>query len=553
MEKFKGILWQRDSYTDRLIMLFRYASLSSGLGISLFGALVALGVFPSERFNIESFVILSTLFLIIGISQYFDRKPSMTKAISRVISLHLLAMSYLLLITGFQSPLTIAWLVLFVATYFYFDKRAFLLSVCVLALTAFLDTLLLTESITINYVINNITIFSMLTLVGSLMAWLGHIQAQEHDEFIMTRINEGLQRDRMLSLINSMGDAIINTDANGTIVTYNAASLSLFDTNESLNGKKIDDILHLKDKDGKIVPLFGTVSERGSLMLREDLSFHFGDGDVMRLSVNASPVRTSYSSVSSRGGYIFIMRDITRTKSLEEERDEFISVVSHELRTPIAIAEGTVSNAQVLMQHKAAPEKITEALAKAHEQTMYLAKMVNDLSTLSRAERGISSAPEDVDLDRLLRSLYHEYTPQAAEKKLHLNLNIKGKLGTLTTSKLYLEEILQNFITNAIKYTQQGAVTIHAERAGDNIKIGIEDTGIGISKSDQRYIFKKFYRSEDYRTRETSGTGLGLYVVGKLADKIGATIDVTSRLNHGSTFTVSVPNIKKNNDAKNKK
>src|SRR5690606_35912870 len=136
-----------------------------------------------------------------------------------------------------------------------------------------------------------------------------------------------------------------------------------------------------------------------------------------------------------------------------------------------------------------------------------------------------------------------------AAKKLHLNLNIKGKLGTLTTSKLYLEAILQNFITNAIKYTQQGAVTIHAERAGDNIKIGIEDTGIGITKSDQRYIFKKFYRSEDYRTRETSGTGLGLYVVGKLADKIGATIDVTSRLNHGSTFTVSVPNIKKNNDA----
>lgn len=543
MEKFKGILWQRDSYTDRLIMLFRYASLMSGIGITFYGALVALGVFPSERYSLEAFIVLSMLFLVIGISQYFDRKPSMRKAVSRVISLHLLAMSFLLLITGFQSPLTIAWLVLFVATYFYFDKRAFLMSVCLLAFTAFLDTILLTNPITLQYIINNITIFSMLTLVGSLMAWLGHIQAQEHDEFVISRMNEGLQRDRMLSLINSMGDAIINTDADGTIITYNAASLNLFDTNESLNGKKLDDLLKLQDQEGKAIHLFEAVSKRGSLMLREDLSFHFADGEVMRLGVNASPVRTSYSSIAARGGYIFIMRDITKTKSLEEERDEFISVVSHELRTPITITEGTISNAQVLMERAAPKEKITDALSEAHDQTLYLAKMVNDLSTLSRAERGVNSTPEEVDVEQLIRSLYHEYQLQATEKKLDLNINIKGKIGTLITSRLYLEEILQNFITNAIKYTQEGSVTIHAERVGDAVKLGIEDSGIGISKSDQRKVFNKFYRSEDYRTRETSGTGLGLYVVGKLAHKIDAKIDITSRLNHGSTFAITVTNM----------
>jgi len=73
----------------------------------------------------------------------------------------------------------------------------------------------------------------------------------------------------------------------------------------------------------------------------------------------------------------------------------------------------------------------------------------------------------------------------------------------------------------------------------------VKDTGIGISKSDQQKIFQKFFRSEDYRTRETNGTGLGLYVARKLASKIGTKISFTSRLNHGSTFSFSLPVIKK--------
>ena len=77
--------------------------------------------------------------------------------------------------------------------------------------------------------------------------------------------------------------------------------------------------------------------------------------------------------------------------------------------------------------------------------------------------------------------------------------------------------------------------------AKGGVQIEVSDTGIGISKSDQKHIFEKFYRSEDYRTRESSGTGLGLYVCQKLAEKIGLDISFESRLNHGSTFTVLVP------------
>ncbi|HEU4715655.1 MAG TPA: ATP-binding protein, partial [Candidatus Saccharimonadales bacterium] len=113
--------------------------------------------------------------------------------------------------------------------------------------------------------------------------------------------------------------------------------------------------------------------------------------------------------------------------------------------------------------------------------------------------------------------------------------------GEVNTSRLYLKELLQNFVTNAIKYTREGSITMVVKRDGDKITFEVKDTGIGISKSDQAKIFTKFYRSEDYRTRETNGTGLGLYVATKLAKKLGTHIKFKSRLNHGSSFSITIP------------
>lgn len=111
----------------------------------------------------------------------------------------------------------------------------------------------------------------------------------------------------------------------------------------------------------------------------------------------------------------------------------------------------------------------------------------------------------------------------------------------MKTSKLYLEEILQNFITNSLKYTHEGGITIATSEDAEGLRIKVIDTGIGISKFDQKRIFQKFYRSEDYRTRETSGTGLGLYVCKKLAEKLHVQIVFESRLNNGSTFSMVIP------------
>jgi two-component system phosphate regulon sensor histidine kinase PhoR len=275
------------------------------------------------------------------------------------------------------------------------------------------------------------------------------------------------------------------------------------------------------------------------------LNYSYDDDDQIRLEITYAPIRSNYSRSSkseAHDGYIIIARDVTKAKSLEEERDEFISVTSHELRTPLTIAEGTISNVQVMMEHPdATPSMLKDAVNTAHEQIIFLANMVNDLSTLSRAERGVADGAEDIDIRELAHKLHDKYASEASAKKLHLDLDLSPKLGVVHVSRLYLEELLQDLLTNSIKYTKKGSVTIAFKQKGDSVHLAIKDTGIGISKSDQAKIFTKFYRSEDYRTRETSGTGLGLYIAAKLAHKMGTKIVTISRLNFGSTFSIILP------------
>lgn len=239
------------------------------------------------------------------------------------------------------------------------------------------------------------------------------------------------------------------------------------------------------------------------------------------------------------------MRDITHEKSLEEERDEFISVISHELRTPIAIAEGDISNAQLLANKRGSHIDITQALEEAHQQVIFLSNLINDLSTLARAERGkLEVNSTGINVTNLIESLAKNYEMEAESKHLKLITDISPHLELLYTTELYVREILQNFITNALKYTPEGSITLRAQPKDEGVEFQVSDTGIGISRNDQDKVFNKFFRSEDYRTRQTSGTGLGLYITAKLASLIKAKLSVESQLNEGSTFSIYVPSLK---------
>lgn len=355
--------------------------------------------------------------------------------------------------------------------------------------------------------------------------------------------SEKLERERLKSLVNNMADGVIALDEKLKVALYNGAALSILDVNGSIDNKSIDHVFSLIDENNQPIDLVKTIRECKNSKIFRDYRMKYSDDSVVNLYISIAPVHLGFGKTGSQG-YVLLMRDITREKSLEEERDEFISVVSHELRTPITIAEGNISNALFTVENSGDLTFVKKALVEAHDQVIFLASMINDLATLSRAERGkLTVDIEEFNAKNLLEELADNYSIEASKKGLKFGVRIDPKLELLKSNKLYVHEIIQNLVTNAIKYTDKGSVFVSAKQQANGIQVSVEDSGIGISKPDQDKIFDKFFRSEDFRTRDHSGTGLGLYVTMKLMHLVNADIDVKSKLNVGSTFSVTFPNL----------
>ncbi len=373
------------------------------------------------------------------------------------------------------------------------------------------------------------------------------LQALIREQQADSPASAAFERERLLSLINSMADAVIATDEYGKIMLYNGAALNILDINANLQNKSIDELATIVDRNNQVVNVSDFVTKVKTQITDRDLRIKYPDESYSNLYISVAPVRLGFGKEGTKG-FVVLLRDITREKSLEEERDEFISVVSHELRTPIAIAEGNIGNAEFIVDKSGGDAKIKDALKVAHEQIIFLSGMINDLATLSRAERGkLTLIVEPINVYELIEDLASTYTPDAEKKNLQLNTKSDPGLELLHSSQLYVKEILQNFVTNSIKYTEEGSVSIAAKQEENGVRFEVSDTGIGISKSDQERVFDKFFRSEDYRTRANSGTGLGLYVTIKLARIIHAEIDLESELNKGSTFSIFIPSLEDSN------
>ncbi len=531
----------------RTVKSFKAVGVLIPVYMVILNLLVHFGIIKtSSSIGNYAFILFSFWWLLVGILQFFIK--TYTKFILKLIFIcyHLLFGAFLIFVVGISSPFIVIWILFSIASFLFISIRGFFYSFLFFIGFIALDVVIHENSVQI--LIADLLTLTMVIIVTSTITAVINFIHTDKKALDDSKAHELLQRNRILTIINNLADAVLSTDSNGVIVIYNAACLNLLNTNISLNGKNINEIFPLVDQDGKKINLFDEFEKSKTVTVRDDLDYFFNDNDKMRLEITFSSIRSNFTEQKrqNRDGYVAIIRDITKEKDLEEERDEFISVVSHELRTPITIAEGTISNVQVMMGHPDVTDSmLKDSVDLAHKQIVFLAGMVNDLSTLSRAERGVADSAEIIDIKELAHNLHNKYYPEAQEKGLQFNLDIEPRIGYVNTSRLYLEEMLQNFITNSIKYTKKGGVTLTFSKKNEKIIFSIKDTGIGISKSDQQKIFHKFYRSEDYRTRETSGTGLGLYIAAKLAYKIGAKIKLTSRLNYGSTFSFSLPEFKK--------
>jgi two-component system, OmpR family, phosphate regulon sensor histidine kinase PhoR len=358
---------------------------------------------------------------------------------------------------------------------------------------------------------------------------------------VVTASGDNLDHNRLLVLINSMADGVVAVDENLKVALTNSQALEVLDVNE-LRGKQLNQILDLVDKNDAKIDIETLVSKISEPFNTRDWRLKYKDGSLINLAFNVSPVHLSFGR-QSNGGWVILLRDITAEKSLEEEREDFISVASHELRTPITIAEGNVSNAMMLVDKGGSMETMQKTLSVAHDQIIFLGNLINDLAMLSRADRGkLALSIESFDVKKMIEVLASDYRSQAEKKGLQLIVLADDELGSLSSSQLYVREILQNFITNSLKYTVKGSITLSAKPLKNGIEFSVSDTGIGISKSEQAKLFSKFFRSDDWRVKKISGTGLGLYVTGKLIRLLGGQISQESQLDEGTEFKVFIPN-----------
>ena len=456
---------------------------------------------------------------------------------------HLLVGLFLIFLTPIFGPYFLLFvLLLFISTYWHGFNG--------LALSFVIDAIIILNALWYQgFKLNDSAIFEtilrliLLISIGSLFVHMTATDRNERKRLVKVSEEAHFERSRLLSLINSMADAVVAISKNGNILLYNGAALDLLNTNISLDNKQLADFLKLYDESEKVIDIIAEAHKSDTVIKREDLSFISNEGQEVDVYLSISPIRLSYADGGDEG-FILVLRDITKEKSLDEQRDEFISVASHELRTPIAIMEGNISTAMLEKYSKSMDPEALKLLQQAHQNILFLSDLVNDLTTLARAERGVLDVElEEVDAVEVAQKLGKDYKRQAEEKGLALTVNVPAILPSIVSNYHRVQEILQNFVTNAIKYTEKGGVSITLEQSAerDGVIFSVKDTGIGIGPSDKKHVFAKFYRSEDFRTRKNNGTGLGLYISRQLAKKLGGKIEFESKLNQGSIFSLWLP------------
>jgi signal transduction histidine kinase len=217
--------------------------------------------------------------------------------------------------------------------------------------------------------------------------------------------------------------------------------------------------------------------------------------------------------------------------------------MSHEFRTPLnAILGYTSMLLQGVNGELTAPQK--RNLGRVDSNAKHLLNIINDLLDISRIEAGkMPLHVEQFELPTLVAELLAEVEPLIQKARLSASTELPSELPPLTSDRQKVKQIVLNLLTNAIKFTPQGAVRVSAgyDRERDEAAISVEDTGIGIAEKDQQKIFEDFRQADDSVTRQYGGAGLGLSICRRLANMLGGRITVESKVGAGSMFTLRVP------------
>jgi PAS domain S-box-containing protein len=344
------------------------------------------------------------------------------------------------------------------------------------------------------------------------------------------------------ALFTSMGDGAIATDEFGRIVRINPVAQKILGYSEKeAVGEWFPKIVVALDQTLTPVSLIDRPITKAFLTgksISEKMMYRTKTGDYRPVAVTVSPILLNKRPI----GAIEVFRDITLEREVDRMKSEFISLASHQLRTPLSaiktyshmLIEGYMGD--LVPAQKKALRTILGASNRMNE-------LVNMLLNVTRIESGsIATNPKMHNMNRLAEECVRELQLSAAEKQINIELMLPQSHVNVRTDNLIAKEILINLVSNAIKYTpDEGTVTITLETTPDNVIFEVKDTGVGIPKYSQDHVFTKFFRAENVVKKETTGTGLGLYLVKGLVDTLGGKVWFKSVENKGSSFFFSLP------------
>ncbi len=364
-------------------------------------------------------------------------------------------------------------------------------------------------------------------------------------------------------ILNSIGEALLATDENGTIefVNSKATKLLLLQRSQIL-GENYKNILTLekngepvKQKDHPIAEvLHNAKTYESSADEKDKYQLSLRSGEKFSVTMTITPVQV-FGLVQ---GAIFLFKDASIEEQINKSKNEFVSLASHQLRTPLNIANWYLE--KILSEKKGKlNKKQREYLEDLKDNNSRMSTLVADLLTVSRLELGkTNKKSEEVNLSKLVRTIAKEISPIVEEKSLQLKIVdhcsdavLKHSDNSLTTV------IIQNLLTNAAKYTQEDGeifITLRSVQAHEQLNsaqklvsekpgfvISVKDSGIGIPAEQQGKIFSKLYRADNAQQVDVSGTGLGLYVTQSFAHELGGFVWFISEKDMGSEFSVYLP------------
>ncbi len=352
------------------------------------------------------------------------------------------------------------------------------------------------------------------------------------------------------AILQSIGECLFVTNGAGQVVLVNKAFEETLGWKSSeIRGKKFTDLIPIQDSDGNTIPAekcpITIALDRGENYASEiNGPTHFlvrRDGTRFPILCQVTLLKENPNII----GAIAIFHDISKEKEIDQMKTDFLSIAAHQLRTPLGAMRW---NLEMLLGGDMGeiPADIKTTVAQIYDCNKRLIGLVNDLLNVSRIEQGrVLDAPTTINPVIVAKENVDELEVLAKQRGISLHFESDGDIPDIIIDKTRLHEVIENLLSNGIKYnSKNGRVRLHMKRDGDYILISVASTGKPIDPTDQHRIFSKFFRSADAMKNETSGSGLGLFLVKSYVDGWGGKIWFQSpnpSETTGTTFYIQLP------------